>query len=284
VVDEEKAKVEREGLLKKAKTNEVKLAIFPFGTEGANAAPDRDDFTVSTSNKQLNFPQHFLTALKPGGRAGVVLPCSAVEFADLAACLAANGGSVPTVNGWKKEIDLGDGTTTTLYDLSWRVGLRRDGLGFEVGQKVGRDDGFAAAEVVDGETLGADAPGADGRAERVERREHADCDVEAGEAGGADAVAAPLSHAAGELRDGPARHAAHVGGDGVAGSLGRHRAEALRPRPRPPVREGRERRRRIRRTGGAESGAFGSEHDRTGNDKTAATPCYRGVAAVCGGH
>ena len=46
----------------------------PFGTRGANQAPDRDDFTVATSNKQLNFVQHVLTILKPGGRAAVVLP------------------------------------------------------------------------------------------------------------------------------------------------------------------------------------------------------------------
>jgi len=46
----------------------------PFGTKGANQAPDRDDFTVSTSNKQLNFLQHILTVLKPGGRAAVILP------------------------------------------------------------------------------------------------------------------------------------------------------------------------------------------------------------------
>jgi len=46
----------------------------PFGTKGANQAPDRDDFTVSTSSKQLNFIQHVLTILKPGGRAAVVVP------------------------------------------------------------------------------------------------------------------------------------------------------------------------------------------------------------------
>jgi type I restriction enzyme M protein len=46
----------------------------PFGTKGANQAPDREDFTVATSNKQLNFLQHILTVLKPGGRAAVVLP------------------------------------------------------------------------------------------------------------------------------------------------------------------------------------------------------------------
>ncbi|MHB9024024.1 MAG: class I SAM-dependent DNA methyltransferase [Armatimonadota bacterium] len=46
----------------------------PFGTKGANQAPARDDFTVETSNKQLNFLQHVVTTLKPGGRAAVVLP------------------------------------------------------------------------------------------------------------------------------------------------------------------------------------------------------------------
>ncbi len=55
----------------------------PFGTKGANQAPDRDDFTVATSNKQLNFVQHILTILKPGGRAAVVLPDNCL-FADQA--------------------------------------------------------------------------------------------------------------------------------------------------------------------------------------------------------
>jgi len=34
----------------------------------------REDFTVITSNKQLNFLQHIMTILKPGGTAAVVLP------------------------------------------------------------------------------------------------------------------------------------------------------------------------------------------------------------------
>lgn len=46
----------------------------PFGTKGANQAPDRDDFTIETSNKQLNFVQHVQNVLKPGGRAAMVLP------------------------------------------------------------------------------------------------------------------------------------------------------------------------------------------------------------------
>ena len=49
-------------------------------------------------------------------------PCSAAEFAGLAAWLAANGGTLPTTNGWKNDLDLGDGTTATLSDLTWCVG------------------------------------------------------------------------------------------------------------------------------------------------------------------
>lgn len=62
---------------------DVVLTNPPFGVRGANDAPERDDFTVATSNKQLNFIQHVLTILKPGGRAGVVLPDNAL-FADQA--------------------------------------------------------------------------------------------------------------------------------------------------------------------------------------------------------
>ena len=57
--------------------------IHPFGTKGANQVPERQDFTVATSNKQLNFIQHILTILKPGGRAAVVLP-DTVLFEDKA--------------------------------------------------------------------------------------------------------------------------------------------------------------------------------------------------------
>jgi len=34
---------------------------------------NRDDFWASTSNKQLNFPQHIFTILKQHGRAAVML-------------------------------------------------------------------------------------------------------------------------------------------------------------------------------------------------------------------
>jgi type I restriction enzyme M protein len=56
----------------------------PFGTKGANQAPTRDDFTVATSNKQLNFIQHVVTILKPGGRAAIVLPDNVLFTSDAA--------------------------------------------------------------------------------------------------------------------------------------------------------------------------------------------------------
>ncbi|MFZ5452980.1 MAG: N-6 DNA methylase [Thermodesulfobacteriota bacterium] len=62
---------------------DVVLTNPPFGTKGANQTPERDDFTVTTSNKQLNFLQHLMTILKPGGRAAVVLPDNCL-FADQA--------------------------------------------------------------------------------------------------------------------------------------------------------------------------------------------------------
>ncbi len=51
------------------------LANPPFGTsKGGEASITRDDLTYDTSNKQLAFLQHIYRNLKPGGRAGVVLP------------------------------------------------------------------------------------------------------------------------------------------------------------------------------------------------------------------
>jgi type I restriction enzyme M protein len=62
---------------------DIVLTNPPFGTRGANQVPERDDFTIRTSNKQLNFVQHVLTILKPGARAAVVLPDNCL-FADQA--------------------------------------------------------------------------------------------------------------------------------------------------------------------------------------------------------
>jgi type I restriction enzyme M protein len=63
---------------------DVVLTNPPFGTKGADQAPERDDFMVRTSNKQLNFVQHLVTILKPGGRAAIVLPDNCL-FAEQAA-------------------------------------------------------------------------------------------------------------------------------------------------------------------------------------------------------
>lgn len=53
---------------------DVILTNPPFGTKKGGGLPTRDDFTFPTSNKQLAFMQHIYRALKPGGRAAVVLP------------------------------------------------------------------------------------------------------------------------------------------------------------------------------------------------------------------
>ena len=57
------------------------LSNPPFGTKRGGERATRDDFTFSTSNKQLNFLQHIYRSLKIGGRAAVVLPDN-VLFAD----------------------------------------------------------------------------------------------------------------------------------------------------------------------------------------------------------
>jgi type I restriction enzyme M protein len=62
---------------------DVVLTNPPFGSKGANQMPERGDLPILTSNKQLNFLQHILTILKPGGRAAVVVPDNCL-FADQA--------------------------------------------------------------------------------------------------------------------------------------------------------------------------------------------------------
>lgn len=63
---------------------DIVLTNPPFGTKGAGQVPTRDDFSIATSNKQLNFVQHILTILKLGGRAAIVLPDNCL-FEDKAA-------------------------------------------------------------------------------------------------------------------------------------------------------------------------------------------------------
>ena len=48
----------------------------PFGTKKGGGRPTGADFSVTadTSNKQLAFVEHVVRALKPGGRAAMVVP------------------------------------------------------------------------------------------------------------------------------------------------------------------------------------------------------------------
>jgi hypothetical protein len=55
-------------------------------------------------------------------------PCSTAEFDRLAAWLVEHGEAL-SASGWKKEIDVGDGATATLYDLKWRVAQGATGPG-----------------------------------------------------------------------------------------------------------------------------------------------------------
>lgn len=66
---------------KSMKDYDLVLTNPPFGTKKGCERASRDDFTIQTSNKQLNFLQHIYRSLKPGGRAAVVLPDN-VLFAD----------------------------------------------------------------------------------------------------------------------------------------------------------------------------------------------------------
>jgi len=50
------------------------LSNPPFGKKKGGGLPTRKDLPFSTSNKQLCFLQHIYLALKPGGRAAVVVP------------------------------------------------------------------------------------------------------------------------------------------------------------------------------------------------------------------
>lgn len=68
---------------KSMKGYDVVLTNPPFGTKKGGERATRDDFTYTTSNKQLNFLQHIYRSLKADGkaRAAVVLPDN-VLFAD----------------------------------------------------------------------------------------------------------------------------------------------------------------------------------------------------------
>jgi type I restriction enzyme M protein len=56
----------------------------PFGTKKGGGRPTRADFSVTadTSNKQLAFVEHIVRALKPGGRAAMVVPDNVLFIED----------------------------------------------------------------------------------------------------------------------------------------------------------------------------------------------------------
>jgi type I restriction enzyme M protein len=55
---------------------DVILTNPPFGTKKGGGGPTRADFSITaeTPNKQLAFIEHIIRALKPGGRAAIVVP------------------------------------------------------------------------------------------------------------------------------------------------------------------------------------------------------------------
>ena len=55
---------------------DVILTNPPFGTKKGGGRPTRSDFSITadTPNKQLAFVEHIVRALKPGGRAAIVVP------------------------------------------------------------------------------------------------------------------------------------------------------------------------------------------------------------------
>jgi type I restriction enzyme M protein len=78
---------------------DVVLTNPPFGVKGSvtfrqanGRVPDdltivRDDFVVTTSNKQLNFVQHVMSMLRAGGRAAIVIPDNVLFESGVAATL-----------------------------------------------------------------------------------------------------------------------------------------------------------------------------------------------------
>lgn len=62
-----------EAILGKA---DIVLTNPPFGTKKGGGRPTRADFSITadSSNKQLAFVEHIVRALKPGGRAAVIVP------------------------------------------------------------------------------------------------------------------------------------------------------------------------------------------------------------------
>jgi type I restriction enzyme M protein len=59
----------------------------PFGSQGVTGPPERSDFAVRTSNKQLNFLQHVISLLRPSGSAAIIVPDNVLFSSQAAAVL-----------------------------------------------------------------------------------------------------------------------------------------------------------------------------------------------------
>jgi type I restriction enzyme M protein len=67
----------------------IKGSIAKQGKRGSDLDPGvvRRDFVAVTSNKQLNFVQHVMSLLKPGGRAAMIVPDNVLFEAGVAAAI-----------------------------------------------------------------------------------------------------------------------------------------------------------------------------------------------------
>lgn len=163
----------------------------PFGTKKGGGRPSRSDFSVTadTSNKQLAFVEHVVRALKPGGRAAVVVPDNVLfedntgrrlrqwlmELADLHTILRlptgifyAQGVKTNVLFLRRGESDRANTKAVWVYDL------RANMPAFGKTRPLTRDD-FAAFEAAYGDDPNGGAPrrdeGPEGRFRRFTREE-----------------------------------------------------------------------------------------------------------------
>lgn len=160
---------------------DVILTNPPFGTKKGGGRPSRADFSVTaeTSNKQLAFVEHVVRALKPGGRAAIVVPDNVLfednagrrlrqwvmELCDLHTLLRlptgifyAQGVKTDVLFLTRGEGDRGNTKAVWVYDLranmpafgKTRPLRREDFAGFEAA--YGEDPNGGAARTDEGET------------------------------------------------------------------------------------------------------------------------------------
>lgn len=149
----------------------------PFGTKKGGGRPSRSDFSVTadTSNKQLAFVEHIVRALKPGGRAAVILPDNvlfedntgrrlrhwAMELADLHTILRLPTGIFYAQGVKTNVLFLRRGTTDRANTQGvWVYDLRANMPAFGKTRPLAAAD-FAAFEAAYGDDPNGAAPRAD---------------------------------------------------------------------------------------------------------------------------